>query len=182
MKPANGTMEQTSAVRKQASTVRNAVPQVVLQVLYAVYIYALLKIILLKFGTFNLEFLWAELRQGPENLARQLQWGNFTPLATISGSLQELSVHSMVNLTGNIALFIPFGIFTCLLSVRRVTLFGILVRALGLSLMLESAQALLSIGTFDVDDLLLNTFGGLLGYGLYRLLPQPGAKRPAQEA
>ncbi|WP_151734863.1 VanZ family protein ['Paenibacillus yunnanensis' Narsing Rao et al. 2020] len=159
-----------------------------MQFLYAIYIFILLKIILFKFGSVNPGFLWEQLRQSPDNVARQLQWGNFAPLATISVSLRDLSVHSLVNLAGNIALFIPFGIFTYYLSSgsmsggRRISVSGILLRALGLSLVLECAQALLGIGTFDVDDLLLNTLGGLLGYGVWRLLPQHSKKRPAREA
>ena len=46
------------------------------------------------------------------------------------------------------------------------------------SLGLESAQLLLAIGQFDVDDLILNAGGALLGYFLYRLLaasPRPHA-------
>ncbi|MNN62345.1 VanZ like family protein [compost metagenome] len=35
------------------------------------------------------------------------------------------------------------------------------------SLSLECAQLLLAIGRFDVDDLLLNTGGALLGYFMY---------------
>ena len=38
-----------------------------------------------------------------------------------------------------------------------------------LSLLLELLQLVFRVGSFDVDDLLLNTLGGMAGYGLYRL-------------
>jgi glycopeptide antibiotics resistance protein len=34
---------------------------------------------------------------------------------------------------------------------------------------LECLQILFSLGIFDVDDLILNTFGGLLGYGAIKI-------------
>ena len=39
--------------------------------------------------------------------------------------------------------------------------------SLGLSLSLECLQLIFSIGSFDVDDLILNVSGGLLGYGIF---------------
>ena len=38
-----------------------------------------------------------------------------------------------------------------------------------LSLLVELLQLVFRVGSFDVDDLLLNTLGGMAGYGLYRL-------------
>ena len=46
---------------------------------------------------------------------------------------------------------------------------GVLSWSLGLSLSLESLQVVLSMGSFDVDDLILNAFGGLFGYFVMRL-------------
>ena len=39
--------------------------------------------------------------------------------------------------------------------------------SLGLSLGVEVFQLLTRVGSFDVDDLLLNTIGGILGYVLF---------------
>ncbi|MBD8588501.1 VanZ family protein [Peribacillus castrilensis] len=38
------------------------------------------------------------------------------------------------------------------------------------SLCFEVSQAVFSIGTFDVDDLLVNTFGRMLGYVISKSL------------
>ena len=37
-----------------------------------------------------------------------------------------------------------------------------------LSLLVELLQLVFKVGSFDVDDLLLNTIGGLLGYLVYK--------------
>jgi glycopeptide antibiotics resistance protein len=74
-------------------------------------------------------------------------------------------VHDLINLVGNIAAFIPFGMFLVLLSKnKRMSFIGVLTRSLSLTLCIECFQMVFSIGIFDVDDLILNTAGGLLGF------------------
>jgi glycopeptide antibiotics resistance protein len=141
-----------------------------LQALYAVYIYILFKIILFKFSPIDFTFLWHQLQRSPDTIVRQLRMGNFVPLATISNTFHHLTATTLLNFIGNIALFLPFGLFVAFLSPNQsLSLRGLVLRAFGLSALLECAQGLFSIGTFDVDDLILNTFGGMLGYGLFRL-------------
>ncbi|WP_310832769.1 VanZ family protein [Paenibacillus pedocola] len=141
-----------------------------LQALYAVYIYILFKIILFKFSPIDFPFLWHQLQRSPDTIERQLQMGNLVPLATILNTFHHLTATTLLNFIGNILLFIPFGLFTAFLSLNRsLSWRGLVLRAFGLSALLECAQGLFSIGTFDVDDLILNTFGGMLGYGLFRL-------------
>ena len=42
------------------------------------------------------------------------------------------------------------------------------------SLLVECTQLVTRVGTFDVDDLMLNTLGGCLGYALHRLVVSGG--------
>ena len=67
------------------------------------------------------------------------------------------------NVVGNIAVFVPLGFFTALLLRRRY--YGAFALAVTyiVSLVAELLQYLLKVGTFDIDDVILNTFGGLLG-------------------
>ena len=76
-------------------------------------------------------------------------------------------------LLGNVIMFFPFGFFAVLLwrniSAKRILLIGVLT-----SLFIEFTQ--LFVGrSFDIDDILLNALGVLLGalfcYLLQRLLP-----------
>ena len=41
----------------------------------------------------------------------------------------------------------------------------------GFSLMLETLQLIFMVGSFDVDDMQLNTLGAALGYLAYRFVP-----------
>ena len=67
------------------------------------------------------------------------------------------------NLFGNILIFMPFGFFTSMAS-RSSSIFMALFNSLGLSLCVEVLQLVTRVGSFDVDDILLNTIGGVLGY------------------
>ena len=67
------------------------------------------------------------------------------------------------NLFGNVIIFIPFGFFLPMASKYRsccATLFW----SFGLSLCVETFQLLTKVGSFDVDDILLNTIGGVAGH------------------
>ena len=74
------------------------------------------------------------------------------------------------NVIGNICVFIPFGMFLPKLFLRCRRFLSVAVLSLGLSLVIEVTQLVTRIGSFDVDDLLLNTVGGILGYIVYRTL------------
>ena len=82
-----------------------------------------------------------------------------------------------VNFPGNIIMFLPFGFFAGLLMDKPRWWKSCLV-TFGVSLFIECFQLLVSRGT-DVDDLILNTLGGLLGHGCFLLLRRvnPGLVR-----
>ena len=75
------------------------------------------------------------------------------------------------NLFGNILIFVPFGFFIAMASSSR-SFFKALFNSLGLSLCVEIVQLFTRVGSFDVDDILLNTIGGVLGYILFAICNQ----------
>lgn len=148
--------------------------KIIVLLLFAFYMYVLIRIILFKFYWRDMTFLMYQLQKNLENpthLLSQLQSGNFIPFKTIFINIHSLSGwHDFSNLVGNIVAFIPFGIFLVLLSKnKRLSFIGGLTLSLRLSLCLECLQVVFSLGIFDVDDLILNTSGGLLGYGAIKL-------------
>ena len=72
------------------------------------------------------------------------------------------------NLFGNILIFVPFGFFIAMASSSR-RFFKALFNSLGLSLCVEVLQLVTRVGSFDVDDILLNTIGGVLGYIVFMI-------------
>lgn len=68
----------------------------------------------------------------------------------------------------NIILFMPFGyLLPCLLGIKRRWLFGIAWFSLSVSLSFELIQLITKLGKFDIDDLINNTLGSIVGYALY---------------
>lgn len=76
--------------------------------------------------------------------------------------LDEASFHPL-NFWGNIALFMPLGIFLVLLFNQCQRLFYTLLIGAGMSLLIELLQLFQERST-DVDDIILNTTGTLFGY------------------
>lgn len=80
------------------------------------------------------------------------------------------------NVLGNMIMFLPFGFFVSYyLKSEKLTLplFLILIA----SISIEVVQLLIG-RVFDVDDIILNILGGLLGYGLYFIFRRIGEKLP----
>ena len=74
----------------------------------------------------------------------------------------------VLNLAGNITVFIPFGIFVPVLFKPDMLLWQIVFSTMAASLVIEIIQLVFRVGSFDVDDILLNTLGGLIGACIYR--------------
>lgn len=74
-----------------------------------------------------------------------------------------------LNVIGNICVFIPLGAFLPKLFTRCRNFILVTVLSLEFSLIVEVIQLVARVGSFDVDDLLLNTIGGIFGYLLYKV-------------
>jgi glycopeptide antibiotics resistance protein len=75
----------------------------------------------------------------------------------------------LLNIFGNVAAFVPFGYLVPKLKQRSTSFFFTALFSFELSLCVELLQLVFKLGCFDVDDLLLNTLGGMLGYLIYRI-------------
>lgn len=76
----------------------------------------------------------------------------------------------VINLLGNIVAFMPFGALIRWVINRKIRWFQAMGYTFLFSLCVELLQLVAKVGVFDVDDLILNTFGGLLGFWVYYLL------------
>lgn len=73
-----------------------------------------------------------------------------------------------LNIYGNVICFLPFGAILPVLNKRCRNLIVITLLSFEFSLLVETVQLITKVGTFDVDDLLLNTIGGILGYLIFK--------------
>ena len=73
-----------------------------------------------------------------------------------------------LNLAGNMFIFAPFGFLLPIMNRRLKGFFQVTLLSLELSLAVETVQLITKVGSFDVDDILLNTLGVVLGYAGFR--------------
>ena len=74
------------------------------------------------------------------------------------------------NVVGNTAMFIPTGIILPIIY-RKLDHFGKVISAGAfISLCVELIQLPFADRVSDVDDLILNTLGVAIGYGIYKLI------------
>jgi glycopeptide antibiotics resistance protein len=73
----------------------------------------------------------------------------------------------LINVAGNVAVFIPLGFALPVLFQRVQSFVQVMILSFATSLLAETMQLILKVGCFDVDDLLLNTVGGCMGFLLY---------------
>ncbi len=83
----------------------------------------------------------------------------------------------ILNLGGNVVGFMPFGFILPIVSRRGRVWYNAFLLGFFLSLCIEATQLVFKVGSFDVDDLLLNTIGGILGFLTYRTVQEIRIRR-----
>lgn len=102
---------------------------------------------------------------------------NFVPFATVklylrllqNGASQGLLRHAVINLVGNVVMFVPLGWFLPGVWPKLRAFFKTLFVTAALICMVEAVQFAAGLGSCDVDDLILNLAGVILGYGFWRI-------------
>lgn len=80
------------------------------------------------------------------------------------------------NVLGNVLLFLPFGFFISYYLKNDRPGLTVLLTIIA-SCAIEIVQMVIG-RVFDVDDIILNVLGGILGYYIYHLLDKLGSKLP----
>jgi glycopeptide antibiotics resistance protein len=107
---------------------------------------------------------------------------HFMPFGTIRSQLAfGLERSEARQLVGNVVLFVPFGFLlpAAVQACRR--LWVTFVVAAGLSVLIESLQAILPEHATDVDDVILNTTGAALGYLAFWIIAWMARQRTARD-
>lgn len=141
------------------------------RILFFLYVIILLKGVIFKLEPDTMKSLMDTWDDGV--ISAGMERANFTPLRTITMYVKYWhwgGLRSFENLVGNVVAFIPFGYF--LPSIWRP--FRNLFFHMGCGFLfvfgIELFQLVSGFGAFDVDDIILNCAGILLGYLLYSLI------------
>jgi glycopeptide antibiotics resistance protein len=150
---------------------------VLMALIFMAYLAVLIKITLIK-GT-SIPHLVRNLLAG-RILHRSL---NLVPFQTIFDYLhyrQNMSfLRWFANIFGNMLIFLPLGLYLPLVFQRMRAFSKSLFTVVVVSISLEVLQYLFGTGSTDVDDLLLNTVGGSVGYCLFLLVTRIARRREA---
>ncbi|MFB7893265.1 VanZ family protein [Microbacterium sp. NPDC056044] len=137
--------------------------RVMVIVAFAVYLALLTWVVLWK-----LEVPWIGDAAG---LARPIKLVPFAPSGDAGAS-------APAELLINLVLFVPFGLFIGALA-PTWSWWRAGVAALGASLLLETVQHLISTGSFDTTDLVVNTAGALVGWAVFLAVRRSAGERTA---
>jgi len=98
---------------------------------------------------------------------------NFIPFKTIFPYLagEKGLLIGAINIVGNIILLVPVGLLMPYVF-SAVDLKKSFVFAIFSGMLIEGMQSLLHVGIFDIDDVILNGLGYLIGYCTYLMLPR----------
>ncbi|WP_245772943.1 VanZ family protein [Paenibacillus catalpae] len=99
---------------------------------------------------------------------------NIIPFHTIKSLIYHRDAYNtdtwVKNLFGNIVLFIPLGVFIPVLNRRLLRVVRCLLVIILILFLVESIQLVTRVGSFDIDDIILNTLGAIIGLFLMRII------------
>lgn len=102
----------------------------------------------------------------PSPASEALVHSNLRPGRSLRAYLDQPALRDAVKqIGGNVLLGVPFGVLVPVLAPRTRGLLRVLLLTASVMLLVEFAQGALVTGrAFDVDDVILNTAGALIGY------------------
>ena len=153
--------------KKRKKKVADSTP--FLRFLFVVYAAFLLWLLFDRNVSRGPEYDYAELMRSNINLIPLHTIRNYWTVVT-RREFTPLFWHCVINLGGNIFLFLPIGYFLPRLwaGMRH---FGVFLIICTLSIMLvELLQLVTLLGSLDVDDLILNLWGMITGYLIFAII------------
>jgi len=89
---------------------------------------------------------------------------NLVPFRQMENDIRDGGRNFVVNFLGNLGLFIPVGLALPVLRARPTRVWQVAIICFSLSLIIELSQYALGRRVADIDDVLMNTVGGVAGF------------------
>ena len=140
-------------------------------VLFFVYLLFVIRMIVFKYPMSQLQEIVASWQK--DVVWEGLATANFIPFKTIKMYIHYYDLpglRSFPNLFGNILIFIPIGLLMPMAHKASKNIWIMLANAFLFVLGIEVFQLFSAFGAFDVDDIILNCFGVLIGRAVYQIL------------
>ena len=148
---------------RKASKAQSSPGQILLRA--AFFIYCLLMLWLLFGQRLGAQDYGSYTQQLADNL-------NLEPLKTVRLYLWLLEEsesaylvrHAFINLVGNVVMFVPLGYLLCGVFPKQRNFFAFFLCVTALILVVEAVQYVTLLGSCDIDDLILNLAGAIVGW------------------
>ena len=145
-------------MRKQGKT---------LKILWWVYIALLFVFVVVKFKG---SFYELSDRVNTYSMQGSINY-NLIPFRSMSAQIERITQWwALKNLLGNIIPFIPFGFLLPVTYKKFSSAISVFVIGLASILVIESFQFFTKLGSFDVDDIILNMIGIVCGYVIFLVI------------
>lgn len=141
------------------------------RILFVIYLVVLIWLIVFKYPIPVLQSIMDEWELG--NAKMGVATANLVPFKTIRMYMKYYQrLNGFENLFGNVLVFVPLGVLIPSAFRKADRWWEILLHSFWLSLCLELFQLVSHFGAFDVDDIILNTLGGILGFVVFLIIRQ----------
>ncbi len=136
------------------------------KIIFYIYIAIVIKVIIFKYPFRNLVGIINTWNRGVVRCG--FETANFTLFKTIRMYIDySYMLNSFENLVGNIVVFVPFGFLFPHIKENGKKFLVLFFNAFVFILGIEVFQMFSAFGAFDVDDILLNCLGAILGWSFY---------------
>lgn len=144
----------------------------IVKYIFLIYMVAIIDIVLFKFfGDYR------QVVNRVQGIIEQRNEGNWnyelTPFVTIAPAIKRyilggIVVPALFNFIGNIVIFIPMG-FLITFLLKRNSFFKTMGLCLLIIILIEITQFIACLGVGDINDVIINMFGCLIGFFLFKI-------------
>jgi glycopeptide antibiotics resistance protein len=132
-----------------------------------------LTVLYILFFMYSCLMIW-EVFIGPYRSYSGARRYNLYPFKTVMEFISNDAKYNLqvifINLIANIIAFIPLGFFISLLFRKSRKLINTALFCVFIIICIEIGQFILKVGVLDIDDIILNTAGCVLGFMIYKVV------------
>lgn len=130
--------------------------------LFLIYIVLLFLVLVFKYPTGMLQGTFENILEGKDVIRLEPRLVPFQTIIEYVRNARVINDWFVKNLACNVIMFMPYGFLVpCFSKIRGCKL---IASGCLLSVFIEILQYITALGQMDIDDVILNTFGTILGY------------------
>lgn len=152
------------------------------KILFLIYMAFLIVVIILKFPTGLVRETIKSWMNGGTFYRMAPQLVPFKTIIEYVGMVHSIHDWFFKNLACNVIMFMPYGfLLPFIIQWNKRTGIKVALSGCIVSVVIEIFQYVTALGQCDIDDVILNTVGVILGYGIYKIIDSFQTKRSSKD-